>query len=153
MCFLFNVRMNHYSFFSPTMTMFEFFELVCVYKSFWMSEKNWFLLLSKCLKRKSMSFAIKQQRRLMDILELLYTHIHIPDVDNTFACIILKSTRATTGFSLLFFHFVCLNSWKGLKNTKHLMMIKVVRMHTVFTLSVRHFQCVSVFCELKSKSP
>lgn len=44
-------------------------------KGFWgQREKNWFRLLSKCLKRKSMSFAIKQQRRLMDVLELLHTY-------------------------------------------------------------------------------
>lgn len=49
-------------------------------------------------------------------------------------------SRLCDGFSLLF--FCCLNSWKGLKNTKHLMVIKVARIHTALATN---FQCVSVF--------
>lgn len=105
---------------------------VLVLRAFWMNHYSFSTLSSlnlQMLKRIDFSccqnvltenmyipLTMMQQRRLMDVLELLHTY---SGVDNTFACIILVSVTGFHSF-LSFCFFVCLNSCKGLKNTIHL---------------------------------
>lgn len=135
MCFLFNVRMNHYysccCFFLRTLSSLNLTEKAWTKTS----KKHIDFTLSVCVsccqeKYIYMSFAIKQHSRLMHVLELLYTHTltetHSTSLTTIFACIIFF-VSASVFHS--FFH-VFEQSWKGLKNTKHLMMIKVTRIYT-----------------------
>lgn len=135
MCFLFNVRMNHYSL--PT---FESFELV--ERLYRRTRKKTLISLSCCqnvwCKNLHMCVASRpiqwqQPKRLMDVLELLHTH----SLTYSYWCwhhhhichaILFWLFRDTEGLWMcVFFTPFCLYSWKGLKNTKHLMVIKVAR--------------------------
>lgn len=135
MCFLFNVRMNHYSL--PT---FESFELVeRLYRrtrrktliSLSCCQNVWCKNLHMCVASRPIQW--QQPKRLMDVLELLHTH----SLTYSYWCwhhhhichaILFWLFRDTEGpWMCVFFSPFCLYSWKGLKNTKHLMVIKVAR--------------------------
>lgn len=116
LCYVLFVQCANESLYYPDV---EFFELSMAWKT------NWFLLLSNCLKRILMSLAIMQHSLLMDVLELLHTFV--------------DSTRALLSSRRRLFSPFCLNSWKGLKNIKHLMVIKVAHMHTAFVLALNAF--------------
>lgn len=162
MCFLFNVRMNHYSL--PT---FESFELV--ERLYRRTRKKTLISLSCCqnvwCKNLHMCVASRpiqwqQPKRLMDVLELLHTH----SLTYSYWCwhhhhichaILFWLFRDTEGLWMcVFFTPFCLYSWKGLKNTKHLMVIKVarkcIRLLAFRSLFLSLFQCISVFIFLES---
>lgn len=61
------------------------------------------------------------------------------------------STRALFSSRRRLFTPFCLNSWKGLKNTKHLMVIKVAHMHIAFVLALNAFPFLSWKYEMKKK--
>lgn len=162
MCFLFNVRMNHYSL--PT---FESFELVeRLYRrtrrktliSLSCCQNVWCKNLHMCVASRPIQW--QQPKRLMDVLELLHTH----SLTYSYWCwhhhhichaILFWLFRDTKGLWMcVFFTPFCLYSWKGLKNTKHLMVIKVarkcIRLLAFRSLFLSLFQCISVFIFLES---